>query len=311
MKSLPKKVLLAFDGTTPSRAAAAYLGTLFKGRDDFEVTVFCVARRPPAHLLSAVTLRERLEKDELFEKFVKESLEEAKKCAERGKEIVCECLDPSKVEVKVSLQQGDLAYEIIREAHSGRYDAVVVGRRGLSRLTQGFMGSVSFKVVEHANLPVWMVSGKDWSERVLVALDLGEAGFKVADHVAFVFSGAENPKITLLHVVYPFGISQRTELLSEIELKLMEEEERSTREFFEGVKEVFEEAGISPEAIEIKIVKSVFGPASAILREARKGGYGTVVVGRRGRGGFKGLLLGSVSAKLISTLKDRTVWVVS
>ncbi len=308
---LRRKILLAFDGTTPSRQAAEYLKAVFGKRQDMEIVVCCVARRPPAHLLTPGGARQEILREELLSKVVETNLSEAQKWARRGLEILKETFPEKSLEIRVTLQQGDLAYEIIREAHAGKYDAIVVGRRGLSRLTQGFMGSVSFKLAEHARLPVWMVAGKAWNKKVLVAVDLGEPGFRVVDHVAFIFEKDPEIELTLLHVVHPFGLSQRTESLREVEVRLERKEEEESRQFFEKARQMFEENGWPLERVRVKIVRSIFGPASAILKEARRGGYSTVVVGRRGRGGFKGLLLGSVSAKIIATLKDRTVWLVS
>jgi len=305
-------VLLAFEGTTPSRRAVEYLKSVFGKRKDFEVVVCCIARRPPAHLLTSGGGKSMILREKRWEEVIRENMDQARKLAERGRDLLCEVFPEEAIETKVSLQHGDLAYEIIREAEGGNYDAIVIGRRGLSRLTQGFMGSVSYKVAEHARVPVWMVSGKAWNRKVLVAVDLEEPGFRVVDHVAFIFSEDPEVEITLLHVVYPFaGAGPRTETLKEVETRLAEEEEEKARAFFEKARGLFEEGGFPAERVRVKVIRSIFGPASAILKEARRGNYGTVVVGRRGRGGFKGLLLGSVSAKIISTLKDRTVWLVS
>ncbi len=305
------KVLLAYDGTTPSRQAVAYLDRVFGHREDFGVTVCVIARRPPSYLLQSGGGKSFLEKEDLLDRAISESLAQAREVAERGRALFS-VLPPEAVETKVSLQSGDLAYEIIREAESGYYDAIVVGRRGLSRVTQGFMGSVSYKLAQHARVPVWMVAGKEWNHRVLVAVDLGEPGFRVVDHVAYTFARDPRVEITLLHVVYPWvGAEPRTQTLKRVARELEVSEEEETRGFFERARKRFEEEGLPSERVRVKIVRSIFGPASAILREARREGYGTVVVGRRGRGGFKGLLLGSVSTKIISTLKDRAVWLVS
>jgi len=306
-----RKVLLAYDGTTPSRKAVAYLNEVFGHRRDFTITLCVVARRPPSYLLRGGGGKPLFEREDLLEKAIAENMARARAVAERGRQLLS-AFPEDAVDLKVSLQTGDLAYEIIREAEGGYYDAVVVGRRGLSRATQGFMGSVSYKLAEHARIPVWMVAGEGWNHRVLVAVDLGEPGFRVVDHVAYVFAGDPGVEITLFHVVYPWtGAGPRTETLKRIEAGLVAAEEEETRTFFEKARRRFEEEGFPTERVRVRIVRSIFGPASAILKEARKGGYGTVVVGRRGRGGFKGLLLGSVSTKIISTLKDRTVWLVS
>ncbi len=311
LMSVTRKVLLAYDGTSPSRLAVSYLNEVFGHRKAFEVTVCVVARRPPAYLLQSGGGKSILEKEDLLEKAISENLAQARVIAERGRELLS-AFPEKAVDLRVSLQTGDLAYEIIKEAESGYYDAIVVGRRGLSRVTQGFMGSVSYKLAEHARMPVWMVAGKGWNTRVLVAVDLGEPGFRVVDHVAYIFAGDPKVEITLLHVVYPWtGAGPRTETLKRVEHELEEAEEEEARAFFEKARQRFEEEGFPTEKVRVKIVRSIFGPASAILKEARKGRYGTVVVGRRGRGGFKGLLLGSVSTKIISTLKDRAVWLVS
>ena len=312
MIELTKKVLLAFDDTLSSRQAVEYLKCVFGRREDFEVVVCCIARRPPAYLLTSGGARSLIQREKKLEEVIQANLDQAQKITERGKDLLCKVFPEKAIETKVFLQHGDLAYEIIREAEGGNYDAIVIGRRGLSRLTQGFLGSVSYKVAEHARVPVWMVAGKAWNRKVLVAVDLEEPGFRVVDHVAFIFSKDPEVEITLFHVVYPFaGADPRTETLKEVESRLAEEEEEAARSFFEKARTVFEEGGFPAERVRVKIVRSIFGPAAAILKEARRGNYGTVVVGRRGRGGFKGLLLGSVSTKIIATLKDRAVWLVS
>ena len=51
--------------------------------------------------------------------------------------------------------------------------------------------------------------------------------------------------------------------------------------------------------------------AQEILGELKAGGFGTVVVGRRGVSKAEEFLFGSVSNKIIHSAKDCTVWVVS
>lgn len=51
--------------------------------------------------------------------------------------------------------------------------------------------------------------------------------------------------------------------------------------------------------------------AQDIMEAVRQGGFGTVVVGRRGVSKAEEFLFGSVSNKIIHSAKDVTVWVVS
>jgi hypothetical protein len=46
------------------------------------------------------------------------------------------------------------------------------------------------------------------------------------------------------------------------------------------------------------------------MEEATKGGYGTIVVGRRGVSKVYEFLMGRVSNKVIQMAKDQAVWVV-
>lgn len=58
-------------------------------------------------------------------------------------------------ELKVAL--GDPAGEIIHLAEEGKYDMVIVGSRGLNKLKQVLMGSVSQAVAQEAKCPVLIV----------------------------------------------------------------------------------------------------------------------------------------------------------
>ena len=55
----------------------------------------------------------------------------------------------------------------------------------------------------------------------------------------------------------------------------------------------------------------VLGPSRSgcIVDEARKGGYGTIVVGRKGFSAVEDFFLGRVSSKILQMSHDMTVWV--
>jgi len=55
------------------------------------------------------------------------------------------------------LREGDAVREIVAEAHEEKYDLIVVGHRGLSKLGELFLGAVSEGVSHKAPCPVLIV----------------------------------------------------------------------------------------------------------------------------------------------------------
>ncbi|MEM2057099.1 MAG: universal stress protein [Thermoproteota archaeon] len=61
------------------------------------------------------------------------------------------------VEVEKLLVEGRPVDQIIRTCREGRFDMIVMGARGLSRVKEIILGSVSEGVVRHASCPVLVV----------------------------------------------------------------------------------------------------------------------------------------------------------
>ena len=72
-----------------------------------------------------------------------------------------------------------------------------------------------------------------------------------------------------------------------------------------------EKAGLDRDRISTKIRSREPSRASAIVDEARKGGYGTIVVGRRGLSRWEEFFMGRVSKKILQLANWNAVWVVS
>ncbi|AEH45099.1 UspA domain-containing protein [Thermodesulfatator indicus DSM 15286] len=306
-----RHILLATDSSTYSQKAVSYLATLFKDAKNFEITVFCVAPAPPSYLLGPVPGLNELERQEKLEKIQAENVTWANKCVTEAKEaLVREGFSEDQIHTKITIQRGDLARIILREAHDGKYDAVVAGRRGLGRLSSWWVGSVTQKLVEYGqNVPVWIVDGQKWNKRFLVPVDLGETGLKVIDHLGFIL--AENPQaeIELLHIIPSLIPGEESRYLAKLESSLLEKEQKEAQEFFQEVQKILKDT-FDILQVKVKIKRSPHGVASIILKEAKEGNFGTVVMGRRGRGGFKELLLGSTSSKVLYNLTDRSLWIV-
>jgi len=61
------------------------------------------------------------------------------------------------VQVKTLLKEGHIVEEILKAAREGNFNLIVMGARGLSRIKEILMGSVSGGVTRHAPCPVLLV----------------------------------------------------------------------------------------------------------------------------------------------------------
>ena len=68
--------------------------------------------------------------------------------------------------------------------------------------------------------------------------------------------------------------------------------------------------GFRPHQISTELVIGAASRAAAIVAEAKKRNYGTIVMGRRGRSRVRDFVLGRVTNKVIHLGRDRTVWII-
>ena len=80
---------------------------------------------------------------------------------------------------------------------------------------------------------------------------------------------------------------------------------------FETYRKYLIHSGFKENSIKIKIIKDASSRAAAIAGEAMVGGYGTIVLGRRGISKIFEFSMGRVTDKVIQLAQDRAVWVVS
>lgn len=169
---------------------------------------------------------------------------------------------------------------------SSRADSIVLGRSGHGRMVGALLGSVAVQVVTHAHCPVVVVHESDGgpaeARGVVVGID-GSAVSELALDYAFEQASWRGVHLDVVHAWWttvPSGLTH--------DLKA----DQVTRERLTLSESL---AGWSEKYPDVEVRESVpIGPIALTLTTAAETAE-LLVVGSRGRGGFRSLLLGSVS----------------
>ncbi|GAB6177042.1 hypothetical protein JCM16814_19330 [Desulfobaculum senezii] len=145
--------------------------------------------------------------------------------------------------------------------------------------------------------------------RILLAVDTSENSLRAIEYVAQMLGGGCGGEVELLHIV---RLPERDMYPDEeaFDAKLCEQEEES-HAFLDTARGILLDGGFTDEAVtERQLCITAPSIAQHILRIQKEGGFGTVVVGRRGVSKAEEFLFGSVSSKVVHYAKNCSVWVV-
>ena len=135
------KILVAYDGSDAGRRTLDWAARLARDEADSRVSVIAVA----ATLEAAPPIADAVEPSSTLEKHRSELAEATGTLAAAGV--------PSETMLKV----GNPAEEIISAGDDGDFDLILIGGTGAHGAIRFLMGSVSDRVVRHANRPVMVV----------------------------------------------------------------------------------------------------------------------------------------------------------
>jgi nucleotide-binding universal stress UspA family protein len=211
-----------------------------------------------------------------------------------GVRTVVERAGATDVAVTSEVVYGHPVRELIREA--GTDSLLVVGSRGRGSITGSMLGSVSQSCVQYANGTVVVVRGprpESEAGRVVVGVD-GSAGsvraLRFAEHAAAV-RGASLQVVHAWTLPY-LGFAGRSGALPQDAL------DEVAVQAGETLRESMRRASIDATRPDVEMWLAEGAPNMMLLQAARNADL--LVVGSRGYGGWKGLLLGSVSTQSVT-----------
>ena len=271
------RVLLATDGSDDARTATEWLRRLPLpvGR---EVLVLSVVRPP---LLPAVP--------DVTAEVWRTLLDEARRLVDEtaaGLE-----------RAKGSVVEGDPIDRIVATAEEWGADLIVLGARGLGAVQEILLGSVSLGVARYAPCPVLVCKGTPHEIRTITA------GIDGSDHAGRALAWldalplAPGTRVRLLGVVEPERYPSTApamvrqslhDALTALDAERTAALERALVALVPAVKHA---------TADVSVVTG--GPADVIVREAQRHGSDLIVLGARGLGMVKRLLLGSVSEAVV------------
>jgi len=132
------KILVAVDGSDPSRCALSEAIRIAKVTGGTITLIHVYPLEPSQQLISAT---------QQLNKYLKDN----------GKTVLANAektVEAEGLKADGLLIEGDAAEQIVKTASEGKFDLIVIGARGLSKLSGLILGSVSQGVVKNAPCPV-------------------------------------------------------------------------------------------------------------------------------------------------------------
>jgi len=266
-----------------------FVGHFFENKKDIKITLFYVAPRPPAVWEGERTLDSETQQQAKEGEYMRKG---QKAVGEAKKTLMKSGFSEEQLKTKVRFRMFSKVEDIIQEGSQGLYDAVVLGRRGLSRLEEAFDESVSSGVMKHKyDFPIWLCRVPDpYRKNVLICLDGSEPAYRITDHVGFILSNEEKHRVTLLRV-------------------RKDRSDPKSDEIFDQARQLLVKNEFPESMIDTKVIDEA-NPAKAILNEAEQEKYAVVAAGWTGRG--KGVLdrifSGSNCYTLFRQLERAVLW---
>ncbi len=316
--TIQKKFLILVDGSERTLQTVNYIKDFMPIDKDTRIVLFHVFNSIPeeyrelAQEPTCINITDQLKNRETQEKG------KIRTCLEQAKNILISGgFSEQSIEIKLHHLEKGVARDIIDEAGKG-YTAVILRRRGLGAVQNIILGSVAVKLLQALTfIPILIVGQAPAVKKILLAVDASSASTKAVEFVASLLGG-HGYEICIFHAIPGLGAIHFD--LSEVctpeipELNMsdtcLETFKLKVARLFQDVKSRLITSGFESGKISEKIISGVSSRSEAIVKEAEDGGFGTIVVGRRGLSKVEAFFMGRVGHEVVYGGKKFTVWVV-
>jgi len=313
---MQKRLLVAVDESLHARNALLYAAGFYSSDSDLQLTLMNI--RPIISLYLQDQAKNSLRIKSALEQVKRENETKSQQILKDYRELLIrQGIKPESIETVSQARALGLARDIIEYGHSHGFDAIVAGRRGLSRIQKVFMGSTSAKLMEHTDqIPIWIVDGQVLPRRLLVAVDFQVSMSPLMNHIRRMCIGMDSLHLTFFHVFDSLFMRDHAPLTPGahgIDALIEEHEQQEMEKFWDQTRDELIKAGMAEQQLAIKYTRrnSAAGikTPKMIIEEVKENPYDTVVMGRTGAG--KAFFFGSVSRYVSERLTDHAIWLIS
>jgi len=292
-----RKILVAIDGSVHSSSCLDYLIRLFRNDQEFHVDLLGVAS---AYASTPVQLEERQKR---FCGYLQDA----------SNRLLRNGFSEERVSCSVSTGAFGVAASIHQHLLRGKYDSLLIGRRGMGRIGELLLGSVSAELLNRCHeTPVWLLDGNVASTRFLLAVHSSPNSLLAADHLAFILSSCPEAEVFLYHSFALFG-STPVAPIENFERLWGTDWCAKHLDFdtclYQAHTRILLDNGIEERQITPVLPHRDFEVGHDLFRQAQRHGCGTIVTGRRSANEAKGLL-GGVSDRMVRQAENLAIWIV-
>lgn len=285
----PYQVLLAIDGATCADRAAEYVARY--GRQLGVGAVYLLNVQPRGSYRAYALCRNEI-------------LLEANELGEHAMAFARKALDVARLSYRFHIELGEPADSIVHAAEAQQVDEIVMGTRGMGALGSLALGSVAYKVIRLAQVPVTLVNNPHSegrlsavesaaAHRVLLAVDGSEHSAHAVGYVCRLRTASVPVAVHLVNVQLPITSSVGPFVAREmLDAHYRDEGEVALR----YAKEALQNAGIE---FQSHIMAGHL--AETIVQLAEQHRCARIVMGTHGSGTFANLVLGSIAVRVVHT----------
>lgn len=308
---MEKKILIALDDTIHARKAVEYALMMRSAVMELSYALFHVQPNVSEFLFDQAKTDANAKAK--LDALIKKNQADSKKLLDGYKHDMMQCGVPEKSIETISCPriQG-AAKDILDYAKENLLDAILLGRRRVSRVEESFAGSVSGGILENTHeTPVWAIHGQVKNTGLLVAVDGSQSALRALDHAAFMLESNPDARLTLLHVkprLRDYCTIEFENEDPELEDIIVKGSMNCVADFYGHARKRLDESGITQDRVSIREVKSLLQVGKTIVEEAQTLGCGNIIIGRSGMD--RSFFLGSVSRYVLTHAENCAVWLV-